>query len=55
MVFSGLSIAEEAGDVKIVVSPHYHEAGHTALRSLLWIFWRNWISNFLIRLRLFMQ
>jgi len=46
-VFSGLSIAEEAGDVKIVVSPHYHGSGHTVLRSFLWIFWRNWVSKLL--------
>ncbi len=46
-VFSGLSIAKEAGDVKIVVSPHYHGSGHTVLRSFLWIFWRNWVSKLL--------
>jgi Glycosyltransferase len=26
--------------VKIVVTPHYHGTGHTALRKLLWIPWR---------------
>jgi len=46
-VFSGLSIAKDFGDVKIVVSPHYHGSGHTVLRSFLWIFWRNWVSKLL--------
>jgi glycosyltransferase involved in cell wall biosynthesis len=46
-VFSGLSIAEEAGGVKVVVSPHYHGSGHTVLRSFLWIFWRNKVSKLL--------
>ena len=46
-VFSGLSIAKDFGDVKIVVSPHYHGSGHTVLRSVLWIFWRNWVSKLL--------
>jgi len=46
-VFSGLSIAGKAGDVKIVMSPHYHGSGHTVLRSFLWIFWRDWVSKLL--------
>ena len=32
---------------KIVVTPHYHGAGHTTLRKLLWIPWRHIVTTML--------
>jgi Glycosyltransferase len=32
-------------DVRIVFTPHYHGTGHSALRRLLWIPWRRYVTR----------
>jgi glycosyltransferase involved in cell wall biosynthesis len=39
-VYAGLVIANSDGSPRIVVTPHYHGAGHTFVRRVLWTFWR---------------
>jgi 1,2-diacylglycerol 3-alpha-glucosyltransferase len=31
-------------DVRIIITPHYHGTGHSALRRLLWIPWRRYVA-----------
>jgi len=48
-VSTGLIAVDSACDVKVVVTPHYHGTGHTALRRLLWLVWRRKVSELLGR------
>lgn len=46
-VFSGMKIGSNPHNAKLVVTPHYHGGGHTALRKLLWVYWRRGIAKLL--------
>jgi len=46
-VYAGLVIANSDGSPRIVVTPHYHGAGHTFVRRVLWAFWRWRVSELL--------
>jgi glycosyltransferase involved in cell wall biosynthesis len=44
-VYAGLLVAESTSNTRLVVTPHYHGFGHTALRRLAWIAWRRSVSK----------
>ena len=46
-VYAGLAIANSSSSLKVFVSPHYHGAGHTLVRRVLWIFWRERVAELL--------
>ena len=46
-VYSGLMVLNNSQRKKVIVTPHYHGEGHSALRRLLWIPWRHRVSELL--------
>jgi len=46
-VFSGLKIGSGPHNARLIITPHYHGSGHTALRRLLWFYWRRKVSALL--------
>lgn len=48
-VWAGLKVIKMGFSGKVIVTPHYHGTGHTALRSLLWVLWRHYVSSLLKR------
>ncbi|NAZ11424.1 MAG: glycosyltransferase [Desulfurococcales archaeon] len=46
-VHAGLIIASSTASPKIVVTPHYHGTGHTVLRKVLWLPWRQRVAELL--------
>ena len=46
-VLAGLKVCNSSFSTKVVVTTHYHGAGHSALRRFLWIFWRYKVSALL--------
>ncbi len=47
-VMSGLITKELYGDMKLVVSPHYHGGGHGLLRNILWkVLWKKYVDKLL--------
>ncbi len=46
-VFSGISASKTTHNAKLVITPHYHGGGHTALRKLLWVYWRRRVARLL--------
>ena len=42
-----MKIYSNTHDAKLVITPHYHGGGHTALRKLLWVYWRRGVAKLL--------